>query len=122
VTNEQMSQDEIDTLLKDINAGVTDVNTRVPSCDDKNECNAVKTAMERLQFAQENGMNAAETAYRSWQLKTAAHALWLKRHGYTRREWQSKIREYFEQHPEHYRFLLWKRNCMNDIRGRENEC
>ena len=115
--NEQMSQDEIDALLKDVKSGDIDINARAPSLDDKNEANGVKTALERLQFAQENGMNAEEINFRSCQLKTAVHTLWLKRHGYTRREWQSKVREHFMLHPEHYQFLLWKRNCMNGIRG-----
>ena len=114
MANEQMSQDEIDELLKDVKTGgIVDINTRTSSCVDKNEANAVKTALERLQFAQENGMCAQEIRIRAWQLKYATHALWLVRHGYTRREWRDKVRKYFAQNPGLYRFFCYKRELLN---------
>ena len=110
---EQMSQDEIDTLMKGITSGEVDVNTQALGGNDKNEAHNVATAMERLYFAQENGMDAEEISFRSQQLKDAAHALWLRRHGLTRKEWQEKVRKHFVMHPEHHQLLLLRKKIMH---------
>ena len=106
MNGEHMSQDEIDSLMKDITSGRLEVDLQASGGGDKNEAHRVKTALARLQFAQESGMSAEEVRYRSWYLKDAAHALWLKHHGLTRKEWQDKVHNHFMLHPEHYQLLV----------------
>ena len=113
MASEHMSQDEIDALLHNISSGEVNINVQALGSDDINEASRVRTAMERLQFAQENGMSAEEIRYRSWYLKDAAHALWLKHHRLTRQEWQDKVQKYFMLHPEYYQLLLLKRSSMH---------
>ena len=112
MAGEQMSQDEIDSLMKDITSGELDINTQALGGNDKNEAHRIRTALERLQFAQESGMNAEEVRYRSWYLKNAAHALWLKHRGLTRQEWQDKVHKHFMLHPGHYQLLVLRKNNM----------
>jgi len=110
MANEQMSQDEIDSLLKNINSGELDIDSSVLSGgEDRFAYSRITTAMDRLQFAQENGMNSIEIRYRRWYLHDAAYSLWLKHHGYTRQEWQEKVRQHFILHPEHYQLFLQKK-------------
>ena len=114
MAGEQMTQEEVDSLLEKLKSGEeVEVNTQsLGGSISKNEARRVKTALERLQFAQENGMNMEEIRYRSWYLKDAAQDLWLKRHGLTRKEWREKVWGHFKLHPEHYQLLLLKRSGM----------
>jgi len=110
MANEQMSQDEIDSLLKDITKGEVDVAGIKASTSEFNiEIHRVNTAVERLYFAYENGMPAEEIKYRQWFLHNEAHTLWLKRHRYTRQEWQEKVIKHFILHPKHYQLLMLKK-------------
>jgi len=120
MANEIMSQGEIDTLMESIKSGGIDENIKALGSDkqeNKNAVNRVKTAMARLWFAQENGMRAEEIYFRAKQLKDAAHAMFLRNHGYTKRERQVKVQKYFGQHPEIYQLYLWKRSMR-----RKNGC
>lgn len=110
MANELMSQDEIDALMKNITTGeLDDVGINALTGDDKNEVHRVNTAVDRLYFAYENGLPAKEIKYRQWFLHNEAHSLWLKHHGYTRQEWQDKIKKHFIFHPEHYQLLLQRK-------------
>jgi hypothetical protein len=94
-TSEKMSQDEIDSLMKNILSGEIDDPAALLSVNDEAggriKYHAVTAALSRYEFALENHKSFAEIREARKYLHHAAFQLWLFKHGLTKIEYYKLI-------------------------------